>query len=344
MKQLKISDIGEKRLISEFVRPLFNKSNNPEGVGDDCAMLEGLGGEVWLFSTDRVPADLIALRLGILDYFGLGQYLAWLNISDISACGGQPVALLLNLGLPEDLLYKDFMALCKGFGHVAEKYSCQVLGGDISSSRELSISATSIGKTSMGKILTRRGARSGDTIFISRPIGLTPAAFAYYLRSDKSSIALSEEEITILNGQFTSIEPLVSLGLSLSASGQCTSCMDNTDGLGQSLLELSIESGAAFVVSQELLELPMLVKRIAESLDEDPFQIAFSAGADFSLVGTLQGYWQQEQVTKHFGSGVSIIGFVDEGNGVYVAMAEEKRELDFSGWNYFSTSNSFSGD
>src|SRR4051794_35339442 len=110
-KGLRISEIGEKRLISEFVHPLFNANDDPSGVGDDCAMLEAET-DVFLFSTDRVPADLIAFRLGILDYEGLGKYLAYLNISDIAACGGRPVGLLLNLGLPRDFLYEDFKLLC----------------------------------------------------------------------------------------------------------------------------------------------------------------------------------------------------------------------------------------
>src|SRR4051812_32258242 len=108
MTPLKISDIGEKRLIQEFIRPLFNSADRVEGVGDDCAMLSAPEGQLWLFSTDRVPADLIAFRLGVLDHCGLGRYLARLNISDIAACGGTPVALLLNLGLPDDFPYEDF--------------------------------------------------------------------------------------------------------------------------------------------------------------------------------------------------------------------------------------------
>ncbi len=116
-------------------------------------MIEGSDGCVWLFSTDRVPADLISFRLGIIDYYGLGRYLAWLNISDIIACGGRPLALLLNVGLPSDLAYDDFKALCMGFGETAAQYDCKVSGGDISSSKELSISATSIGKTQIGKAL-----------------------------------------------------------------------------------------------------------------------------------------------------------------------------------------------
>ncbi len=120
-----ISDVGEKSLIHDFIKPFFNADDDPHGVGDDCAMLV-VGDTVVLFSTDRVPVDLTAFKLGILDYRGLGGYLARLNLSDIAACGGRPAGLLLNLGLPNSTLYDDVKALCEGFAEEASKAGCGV--------------------------------------------------------------------------------------------------------------------------------------------------------------------------------------------------------------------------
>src|SRR5687768_13186129 len=107
-----VGDIGEKALIRNFIRPYFNKTDDPSGVGDDCGMAT-FGDEVGLFSTDRIPSDLTGFRLGILDFRGLGDYLARLNLSDIAACGGRPVGLLLNLGLPNAITIQDVEALCR---------------------------------------------------------------------------------------------------------------------------------------------------------------------------------------------------------------------------------------
>jgi thiamine-monophosphate kinase len=332
---LKISDIGEKRLISEFVRPFFNEMDEVGGVGDDCAMLEMASSGVCLISTDRVPADLIAFRLRILDYEGLGRYLACLNISDIAACGGRPLALLLNLGLPNDLDYEHFKSLCKGFKDAAEKHGCRVLGGDISSSNEISLSATSIGIAPKDKVLTRRDAKEGDKIFISRQLGLTPTAFAYYLECQSMRPILSESEIDILRRQFTNIDPLVSMGIALSESGRCTSCMDNTDGVGQSLLELSLASGVSFVIDVDTFQLDPLVEKIAAEVGDDAIELAFSAGADFSLIGTLDGRWLEKQGHALFDPSLQIIGHVEAGSGVKVRSASGEKPLEFSGWNYF---------
>jgi len=185
-----------------------------------------------LLSTDRVPADLTAFRSGVLDYYGLGRYLAVLNISDIAACGGTPKALLLNLGLPDATLWNDFKAFCGGVREIAEKFGCPVVGGDLSSSSELSVSATVVGFAGAQQVLTRRAAAPGDSIFISRPAGLTCAALRVLrdLGGDHAFVAADDWES--LTGQFTRLEPMVEFGKQLASSGMCSSCMDNTDGIG----------------------------------------------------------------------------------------------------------------
>jgi len=333
---LRLSEVGEKTLIREFIKPFFNSADDPAGVGDDCAMVP-FGDEVALLSTDRVPSDLTAFRLGILDYRGLGDYLARLNLSDIAACGGYPVGLLLNLGLPPDVAYDEVQSLCRGFEACAARHKASVLGGDITSACELSISATSIGKTVRGKVLTRRGARPGDSVFLSRPLGLTPAAFQVYLGGLEKR--LPDDVLAVLRGQFTQMEPMLALGQALGASGRCGACMDNTDGIGQSLSELSEASKVAFVVQQSALRTPALVRMVSQEAGVEPLSMVFNGGADFSLVGTLTGDWTSERASAEFSHPLQIIGRVESGAGLWLEDAERK-PLNFRGWNYFQGGSS----
>lgn len=330
-----LSDVGEKALIRDFIKPLFNRADDPAGVGDDCAMVT-FGDEVALLSTDRVPCDLTAFKLGILDFQGLGDYLARLNLSDIAACGGRAVGLLLNLGLPSDMPYEDIRALCRGFGTRVERHGATVLGGDITSSCELSISATSIGRAVRGRVLTRRAALPGDSIFISRPLGLTPAAFQVYLR--RLEPLMSTDALTLLRRQFTDMEPMLSLGQTLAASGQCGACMDNTDGTGQSLSELSEASKCAFVVDFAALQIPDVLLMVSKMVGVPPLEFAFNGGADFSLVGTIRGEWTNDSATTRFGHPLEIIGHIEAGKGLWLEDGERK-PLTFRGWNYFSASS-----
>jgi thiamine-monophosphate kinase len=328
-----MNEIGEKALIRDFIKPFFNSTDDPSGVGDDCAMVS-FGEEVALFSTDRVPSDLTAFRLGILDYFGLGDYLARLNLSDIAACGGTAVGLLLNLGLPEDIAYENVRALCRGFGARANIHGATVLGGDITSACELSISATSIGRACYKNVLTRRSAVPGDSIFISRPLGVTPAAFLIFLGGFTSR--LPSNSIEILKKQFTDMEPMLSLGQVLGASGRCGACMDNTDGIGQSLSELGEASRCAFIVDVARLQMPDVVMEVGRIVDKAPLEFAFNGGADFSLVGTIHGEWSNDLAREAFGPSLEIIGRVEAGQGVWIDDGE-RRPLLFRGWNYFQS-------
>jgi thiamine-monophosphate kinase len=327
-----ISDVGEKSLIRDFIKPFFNADDDPCGVGDDCAMIR-IGETMVLFSTDRVPADLTAFRLGILDFRGLGDYLARLNLSDIVACGGRPAALLLNLGLPATLEYDNVTAICAGFRDRAETHRCKVLGGDITSSLELSISATSIGTVQADQVLRRRGAQPGDSVFISRPPGMTPAAFEYFLGQPKDE--LPKADVDRLREQFTAMAPMVELGERLGQSGLCTSCMDNTDGIGQSLVELAEASRVSFVIEERMIFIPDVVAKVANLRDKEPLDFIFNGGADFSLIGTLRGDWSGNVARAQFGPSLHIIGRATEGEGVILKRGDEAQELSFKGWNYF---------
>lgn len=335
MLQTNVSDLGEKKIIEQIIKPLFNPNNDPYGIGDDCAIVECNNDEVILFSTDRVPADLIAFKLGLIDYYNLGKYLAHLNLSDVAASGGIPLGLLLNLGLPSNLLIADLQKLLDGVKDVIDKFDCKVLGGDITASVEISISATSIGKVQKGKQLTRGKAVEGDLIFVSRPIGMTPTAFEYFCNLKPNGFLLQKQEEALLVNQFTDMYPLCNLGQLLSSSGYCTSCIDNTDGLGQSLFEISQSSDVSMYIDCEKVKINDLTRYVWSQTEYDLISFAFGAGADFSLIGTLSGKQSEKEYLRQFKE-IAIIGEVKKGKGVFLKQKESISGLIFQGWNYFT--------
>lgn len=333
---MKISDIGEKRLIAEFIKPLFNATNDAWSVGDDCAVVDLGHEQVIIASTDRVPADLIAFRAGILDYFGLGSYLVRLNLSDIAASGGSPVGLLLNCGLPPHLEFADFQKFCQGVQETAVRFGCKVLGGDMTDSETLSLSATSMGYCDKKQLLLRRTARPNDWIFCSRPIGIAPLAIAYYRRPVAERPRLSPDAICLLQHHLTSLDPMLELGRRLSTSGTCTSCMDNTDGISQTLNELADASGLSFAIQASQLPIPVIVKELASAFGAPIIELALGPGADFSLVGTLDGQLEQTEITRMLGEHITVLGRTESGNGVTLHQHDGTSEpLPPQGWAYF---------
>lgn len=329
-----VSDIGEKRLIEEFIRPFFEPPDGPRTIGDDCALVEVPGGSDVVLSTDRVPADLIAFQHGIIGHEGLGRYLAALNVSDIAASGGEVTGLLLNLGLPAAMRFGELRELCEGFLACATELGARVLGGDVTASGELSIAATGVGIVPKGRGLRRNGARPGDWLFVSKSLGVTPAAFTYLL-----SLA-RPQRLAHLEGQlfknFTHPTPLPELGRELSRSGVCTSCMDNTDGYSETLHELSRESGARVVLEAEKVEVADCVLEVAREAGVTPLDAALGPGADFGLVGTIKPDREWVLALRRTCGDFRIVGRIEEGAGVVVELACGQVPLARSGWNYFS--------
>jgi thiamine monophosphate kinase len=131
------------------------------------------------------------------------------------------------------------------------------------------------------------------------------------------------------------MQPMLSLGQLLGASGQCGACMDNTDGIGQSLSELSEASKCAFVIRAAALKISPVVEQLSRVISVRPLDMVFDGGADFSLVGTLHGTWTSESASARFNHPLEIIGIVESGQGVW-SDEGQRTPLAFRGWNYFS--------
>lgn len=329
-----VSELGEKALIRDVIRATFGGIDKKGGdLWDDCAQVEvKMCGDL-LLSTDQVPEDLIAFRYGVIDWKGLGLYLARLNFSDIAASGGEPVGLLLTLGLPGDLAVSAFEELCLGVQEECDRVGARVLGGDISSAAELSLAATAVGIVPRGRAIRRFGARPGDCVFVSRPVGITPAAFRYLLDLGRPA-GLAPFEADLFRPLYGN-PPMFELARALRLSRLCTSLMDNTDGYSECFHELAEASHAAFVIDAGAFSLPPCVRAVAGASGEDPLELALAAGADFGLVGTVSDPRVIEELRADFPD-LCIVGHVEEGTGVFLERDGRREPLPRRGWDYFT--------
>lgn len=130
-KRVTVRDLGEKRIIAEIIRPLCGKTVVPIGIGDDAAMLAVPAGKNVVVSTDKIPEDLLAIQLGLMDAYHHGRYLATVNISDIAAMGGDPAGLVVTLALPDDFSVSYLTDLYRGLVDGCKEWDISVVGGDL---------------------------------------------------------------------------------------------------------------------------------------------------------------------------------------------------------------------
>ena len=157
--------LGEFDLIQRFFQRPAHRS--PLGVGDDCALLAPRPGMQLAVSSDMLVQGRhflpdVAPRL-------LGHKALAVNLSDLAACGAQPLAFTLALALP----HSD-EAWCQAFSEglfaLAEAHDCELIGGDTTQG-PLTICITVFGEVPSGQAILRSGAQVGDDIWVSGTLG-----------------------------------------------------------------------------------------------------------------------------------------------------------------------------
>src|SRR6516164_516428 len=134
----------------------------PVGPGDDTAALRLTPGAPTLVTTDM----LLEGSCFILDEAGprrVGRKAMAVNLSDIAAMAGRPVAAVASLGLPRRGGRALAEELYQGMRDVADAFGTALVGGDTNSwDGPLVISITVIGEATGAGPVTRGGAKPGD--------------------------------------------------------------------------------------------------------------------------------------------------------------------------------------
>jgi thiamine-monophosphate kinase len=163
---MQLSQMGELGLLAELERRgLIN------GVEHDAARIDpSPAGEI-LVATQDALIERVHFRLDWLDWRELGFRAAAVNLSDLAASGATPQALLVTLAAPGATLIDDVIAFYEG---IAES-GVPVVGGDTTSSESVAVSITALGHSE--RVPGRAGARPGDLLVVTGPLGAAGAAF-----------------------------------------------------------------------------------------------------------------------------------------------------------------------
>jgi selenide,water dikinase len=100
-------------------------------------------------------------------------------LSDVYAMGGQPQVALAVCGFPEDLVSREVLArIFRGGRDKAAEAGCAVAGGHTVLDPELKYGLCVLGTVAPEHVLTQTGARPGDKLVLTKPIGAGIAAQA----------------------------------------------------------------------------------------------------------------------------------------------------------------------
>ena len=136
-------------------------------IGDDAAVLgdgrllaiDALVGGVHF--TDDTPVE------------DVGWKALTVNVSDIAAMGGHPEhAVVSVVGRP----HTDLDTLYRGLAEASATYGCPIVGGDLANGAVTVVTVAVTGVVEDGDPVLRTGARPGDAIYVTGPLGAASAA------------------------------------------------------------------------------------------------------------------------------------------------------------------------
>ena len=132
------------------------------GVEHDAAEIEGL------VVTQDTLVEGVHFRFDLLDWRELGFRAAAVNISDLSASGAEPVALVVTFAAP---ILDGAIAFYEGMAETG----VPVRGGDTTKADSVFITVTALGRAE--RVPGRAGAQPGDLLVVTGPLGGAGAAF-----------------------------------------------------------------------------------------------------------------------------------------------------------------------
>ena len=279
-KRQRLSDLGEFGLIDR-IRARFPAPPGATGIGDDCAVLPQRGGRDSLVSTDMLVEGTHFLREDIPP-FRLGWKSAAVNLSDIAAMGGTPVATFLSLALPAELDAAWADAFLRGYAELCGRFRTALLGGDTTASPDrICINVTVLGECPAGTAKKRSDARPGDLVCVTGTLGDSAGG----LRAILTGAERDADVQTLIDRHYLPL-PRVAEGLALAAVPGVHAMMDLSDGLGSDLGHILRASGVGARIDRQALPLSPALRRVCARLGWDAVQLAVSGGEDYELLFT----------------------------------------------------------
>lgn len=269
--------MSERDLIAHL-RRLFPRT------GDDAAVLDEYPGRK-VITSDMLIEDVDFKRAIPIEI--IARKSVAVNLSDLAAMGARPAYAVVSLGLPE---WVPALALFNALTAAAAEWKIEIVGGDLSRSDKLVISIAATGTTD--RPLLRSGAKPGDRIYVSRPIGASAAGLTLLERQGWSldpPLTLSyvqREMFSSMVRRHLEPEPELALGLALSAMPEVTSCIDISDGLSTDLGHLCDESHCGADIEQERLPIFPDLLSSGASLQLRPRELVLHGGEEYALLFT----------------------------------------------------------
>jgi thiamine-monophosphate kinase len=328
----------ELQLIQEIERALQRGGpGHPRvarGPGDDAAIVRA--GGAWAVTSVDSSVEGVHFRLGELTPHEIGHRALASALSDLAAMGARAGEAYLSVALPRDLAPEDGLALVAGAAAVAERHGVALCGGDVSGSDTLTLSVTVVGwAEDPGRLLGRDGARPGDLVAVTGPLGGAGAGLSL-LEGRAGGVELDAGVRAELHRRYARPEPLLAAGAALAELG-ASALIDISDGIATDARHLARRSGARIELTAARLPRDRGVDAVAGALGARPEVFTATAGEDYELCACVPAGTRAALEREWEARGLAPLSWVGEvreaaASGPGLAFTDVAGEL--SGWEH----------
>lgn len=266
-------------------------------AGDDLAVLKWKADDLLLVGVDQV-LDGVHFDSKVHSPRDIGKKVMNRNLSDCAAMACLPAAAVATVALPRGTSIDYAKELYLGMKEAADAFGCAIVGGDTGSwDGKLVITVTILGRSAGNKPLTRRGARAGDSIYVTGPLGGS------------------------IRGRHMTFVPRVKEGFEIGKSGRATAMIDLSDGLSRDLRHICEQSGVGAIIDAAKVPIHEDVHAMRDG--RTPLEHALHDGEDYELLFTAPS-----------GGGHMEIGKIVAEPGIFLERDGKRELLEPKGWEH----------
>jgi thiamine-monophosphate kinase len=323
---MKLIDLGERTIIDEILFPRYDRNVGIPRFGDDCAFILELNRNtagILIATTDPCPQPM-ATFLGFTSLYYWGWLLSAINLSDIAAAGGRPLGLLTSLILPNETEVDDFVRLLDGIDDCCHLCDTSVVGGNLKEGPSIDLTATALAICHNSRCVSRIGCESGDSIIVIGELG----NFWAGVLATKYNLDIEPKVKEFLLKNVLKPTPKVHIGYELARRNLMNSCIDNSDGLYPSLLQLATANNVRMdIIADNMVFIPE-IQSVSRLLGIEPVNLIFGWG-DWQLIGCTnpRNLSEIREIVKEHDTQIHEIGHVNDGKGVYLTFKGKTRMM-----------------
>lgn len=269
------------------------------GAGDDLAILRWPAGDLLLAGADQA-LDAVHFDSAIHRPRAIGRKAMNRNLSDCAAMACLPAAALATVALPKGTSIDYAKELYLGMEEAAAEFDCAIVGGDTAWwAGKLALSVAILGRSAGVEPITRAGARPGDAIHVSGPLGGS------------------------LLGRHMTFQPRVPLARQLALEARPSAMIDLSDGLSRDLRHICRQSGVGAIIEADCVPIHADAVKMPAGA-RTPLEHALHDGEDYELL--LTGSRDR--------SGLHRIGVITADPAILLRHGSQLSPLEPLGWEY----------